>query len=81
MIVFVEEVQEMLRKLALAAGAAGVVFVALAVIGRFVGGPLLGIPFVAVIEAGTMLTIANSSLLIGIFLYLLSREKDAGGQG
>lgn len=69
----------MLRKLALVAGAVGVLCIALAVIGRFVGGPLLGIPFIAVVEAGTMLTLANSSFLIGIFLYLLSREKHGGG--
>ena len=58
----------MLRKLALAAGVVGVGCIALAVVGRFVGTPLLGV-FVTTVEAGTMLTLANNSFLIGIFLY------------
>ena len=61
----------MLRKLALAAGAGGVICIVLAVIGRFVGGPLLGIPFVPV------KTLGAAFLLAGLFFCYRRFQEDS----
>ena len=63
-----------MKSISLASGAIGMLVLVLGVIGRFTKEPtvtMLGHRF----EAGTFLTLANTFLLIGIFLHLMSNRR------
>ena len=63
-----------MKSLSYVAGALGVIFALLALYGRFHGAPsiwLMGHTF----AASTFLLVANTLLLIGIFLALLARSE------
>ena len=63
-----------MRCMSLISGFAGIALAALAVIGRFRGDPELWIRDVAY-PAGKVILLANTLLLIGIFLALACRPK------
>lgn len=63
-----------MKSVSLASGAIGILVFVLGVIGRFTKEPsvtMLGYRF----EAGTFLTLANTFLLIGIFLHLMDNKR------